>query len=78
MINKLIKKVFAAGVLAPVLLFAFASIPAGASPKVTVLAFGLFGAQSVFESEAKGAADIVAHQLTGCGKRFWERVGTQH
>jgi hypothetical protein len=63
MINKLIKKVFAAGVLAPVLLFAFASIPAGASPKVTVLAFGLFGAQSVFDSEAKGAADIVAHQL---------------
>jgi Peptidase C13 family len=63
MINKLIKKVFAAGVLAPVLLFAFALIPAGASPKVTVLAFGLFGAQSVFDSEAKGAADIVAHQL---------------
>jgi hypothetical protein len=28
-----------------------------------VLAFGLFGSQSVFESEAKGAADIVAHQL---------------
>jgi hypothetical protein len=27
------------------------------------LAFGLFGSQSVFESEAKGAADIVAHQL---------------
>jgi hypothetical protein len=63
MINKLINKVFAAGVLAPVLLLAFASIPAGASPKVMVLAFGLFGAQSVFDSEAKGAADIVAHQL---------------
>jgi hypothetical protein len=63
MINKLIKKVFAAGVLGPVLLFAFASIPAGASPKVMVLAFGLFGEQSVFDSEAKGAADIVAHQL---------------
>jgi hypothetical protein len=46
-----------------VLLLAFAPTPAGASPKVTVLAFGLFGAQSVFESEAKGAADIVAHQL---------------
>jgi hypothetical protein len=39
------------------------SVPAGASSKVTVLAFGLFGAQSVFESEAKGAADIVAHRL---------------
>ena len=47
MINKLIKKVFSAAVLAPVLLLALASIPAGASPKVTVLAFGLFGAQSV-------------------------------
>jgi Peptidase C13 family len=62
-VHKLIKKFFITGVLAPVLLLAFASIPAGASPKVTVLAFGLFGAQSVFESEAKGAADIVAHQL---------------
>jgi hypothetical protein len=46
-----------------VLFFASAPIPAGASPKVSVLAFGLFGAQSVFESEAKGAAGIVAHQL---------------
>jgi Peptidase C13 family len=63
MLSKLIKKVFAAAVLAPALLLAFASIPAGASPKVTVLAFGLFGSQSVFESEAKWAADIVAHQL---------------
>jgi Peptidase C13 family len=62
-VPKLVKKLFTAGVVAPVLLFAFASIPAKAAPKVTVLAFGLFGAQSVFESEAKGAADIVAHQL---------------
>jgi hypothetical protein len=62
-IYKTIKKLFAAGVLAPVLLLAFAWAPACASPKVTVLAFGLFGAQSVFESEAKGAADIVAHQV---------------
>jgi Peptidase C13 family len=46
-----------------VLSFASAPIPAGASPKVSVLAFGLFGAQSVFESEAKGAASIVAHRL---------------
>jgi Peptidase C13 family len=61
-ISKLIEKLFTAA-LAPVLFLACASIPAGASPKVTVLAFGLFGAQSVFESEAKGAADIVAHQL---------------
>jgi hypothetical protein len=61
-ISKLIKKLLP-GVLAPVLFLACASIPAAASPKVTVLAFGLFGSQSVFESEAKGAADIVAHQL---------------
>jgi hypothetical protein len=61
-ISKLIEKLFTAA-LAPVLFLACTSIPAGASPKVTVLAFGLFGAQSVFESEAKGAADIVAHQL---------------
>jgi Peptidase C13 family len=60
LVNKLVKEIFSAGLL--VSLLAFAS-PAGASPKVTVLAFGLFGAQSVFESEAKGAADIVAHQL---------------
>src|ERR1700759_4849651 len=61
-ISKLIKRLFT-GAFAPVLVLAYASIPAGASSKVTVLAFGLFGAQSVFESEAKGAADIVAHQL---------------
>jgi hypothetical protein len=61
-ISKLIKKLLP-GVLAAVLFLACASISAAASPKVTVLAFGLFGAQSVFESEAKGAADIVAHQL---------------
>jgi hypothetical protein len=41
----------------------FAAAPAGASPNVTVLTFGLFGAQSVFESEAKGAASIVARRL---------------
>jgi hypothetical protein len=58
-VSKLIK-LATAGLLA---FFASAPIPAGASPKVSVLAFGLFGAQSVFESEAKGAAGIVAHQL---------------
>jgi hypothetical protein len=51
------------GVLTSALLIALATVPADASSKITVLAFGLFGAQSVFESEAKGAADIVAHQL---------------
>ena len=59
--SKLIK-IVAAGLLAPVVFLASAT-PAGASPKVTVLAFGLFGAQSVFESEAKGAASIVAQRL---------------
>jgi hypothetical protein len=60
-VDKLIKEILTAGLL--VLLLAFAPTPAGASAKVTVLALGLFGGQSVFESEAKGAADIVAHQL---------------
>jgi hypothetical protein len=61
-ISNLIKERFA-GFLASVLVLACVPVPAYASSKVTVLAFGLFGAQSVFESEAKGAADIVAHQL---------------
>src|SRR4029077_3813568 len=43
--------------------FATASMSAGADPNIAVLAFGLFGAQSVFESEAKGAANIVAQRL---------------
>ena len=33
---------------------------AGAAPKVAIVSFGLFGDQSVFESEANGAAKIVA------------------
>jgi Peptidase C13 family len=49
--------------IAAVVLFVSASMPSGASPKVTVLAFGLFGAQSVFGSEAKGAARIIAQRL---------------
>jgi len=61
--SRLIKFV-AAGLLAPAAFLALASMPAGASPKVTVLAFGLFGAQSVFESEAKGAASIIAQRLS--------------
>ena len=36
-----------------------------AEPKVTVVAFGLFGDQSVFESEAKGAAGIAASRFGG-------------
>src|ERR1700730_3426551 len=57
----------AAGLLA--LVFAFAPVPdsQGAEPKpeVRVVAFGLFGDQSVFESEAKGAAQIVANVVGG-------------
>src|SRR5271169_12191 len=34
-----------------------------ADPNVAVLAFGLVGSQSVFESEAKGSAAILARQL---------------
>ena len=62
MLSKLIK-IVSAGLLAPIVFLASASMPVGASPKVTVLAFGLFGAQSVFKSEAKGAASIVAQRL---------------
>jgi hypothetical protein len=34
-----------------------------AGPNVAVLAFGLVGSESVFESEAKGAAAILAQRL---------------
>jgi hypothetical protein len=34
-----------------------------ADPNVTVLAFGLVGSQSVFESEARGSAAILAQRL---------------
>ena len=34
-----------------------------AAPKVSVLAFGLVGSESVFESEAEGAAAILAQRL---------------
>ncbi|HEY6259132.1 MAG TPA: tetratricopeptide repeat protein [Xanthobacteraceae bacterium] len=51
------------------LLFAVApaSYALGAEPKpvVQVVAFGLFGDQNVFESEAKGAAQIVASRFGG-------------
>jgi hypothetical protein len=61
----LISKSLAAGALA--LLFALApvaTVPAAETGgKVAVAAFGLFGDQSVFESEAKGAAGIVAKRF---------------
>ena len=59
-ISKLIK-LLTTGFLAAIASCAWAS--AAESPNVTVLAFGLVGAQSVFESEAKGAASIVAQRM---------------
>src|SRR5215469_11288943 len=41
------------------------SLRAETKPEVKVVAFGLFGDQSVFESEAKGAAQIMARRLAG-------------
>jgi hypothetical protein len=47
-----------------VLLVVVTSLPAvAAEPKVKMVAFGLFGDQDVFESEAKGAAQIMAGRL---------------
>jgi hypothetical protein len=63
MIFRKLIKLLAAGLLASLGLFASASMSAAENPSVTVLAFGLFGAQSVFESEAKGAAGIIAQRL---------------
>jgi tetratricopeptide (TPR) repeat protein len=54
----------AAWLLALLLAFAPASASRGA-PQAKVVAFGLFGDQSVFESEAKGAAQIVASRFGG-------------
>ncbi len=60
-IGKWLRRV-AAWLVAPVMFFAAATSAPAAHPNITVLAFGLFGAQSVFESEAKRAADIVAQR----------------
>src|SRR6266852_2077794 len=53
--------------LAASLLFALSSASHGAAfkPKVVVAAFGLYGDQGVFESEANGAARIVADRFGG-------------
>jgi Peptidase C13 family len=60
--RKLIKRL-TAGLLALMAFSASAALSAEASPNVAVLAFGLFGAQSVFQSEATGAASIIAQRL---------------
>jgi tetratricopeptide (TPR) repeat protein len=53
------------GLIALLCAFALAPVSHGAEvkPKVTVAAFGLWSDQSVFESEAKGAARIVADRF---------------
>src|SRR5713101_8515770 len=55
----------AAGLFAVLVAFFAASASQAAGSRVTVVAFGLFGDQSVFESEAKGAARIVADRFGG-------------
>ncbi|HEY1943175.1 MAG TPA: C13 family peptidase [Roseiarcus sp.] len=45
--------------------------------KVDVVSFGLWGAQSVFASEAAGAAKIVAHQFGRHGGRVIVRANTK-
>jgi peptidase C13-like protein len=57
----------AAGLLALLVVLVPASTAAWAEngSKVAIVAFGLFGDQSVFESEAKGAAAIVANRFGG-------------
>jgi len=51
--------------LALLLLFAPACPAPAAEPKIKIVAFGLFGDQDVFESEAKGAAQIMAGRFGG-------------
>jgi hypothetical protein len=60
--SKLVKRL-TAGLPALMVFLASASLSAQANPNVAVLAFGLFGAQSVFQSEATGAASIIAQRL---------------
>ena len=65
MISSLLHRA-AAGLLGLLLaVAACASDAAQPGPKVAVVAFGLFGDQSVFESEANGAARIVAKNFGG-------------
>jgi tetratricopeptide (TPR) repeat protein len=52
-------------VLAPLVL-AWSALPVrAAEPKVKIVAFGLWGDQDVFETEAKGAAQIMSQFLAG-------------
>ena len=60
--SKLVKRL-TAGLLALMAFSASVALAAEVNPNVAVLAFGLFGGQSVFQSEAAGAASIVAQRL---------------
>jgi hypothetical protein len=63
MTRKSVSSVLAAGLLALLALIPAVGPTAAEGRKVAVAAFGLFGDQSVFESEAKGAAGIVAKRF---------------
>jgi Peptidase C13 family len=64
MISAILSRVRAVGLCALLVLASgFASHAAEPSPKVTIVSFGLFGDQSVFESEAKGAARVLADRF---------------
>jgi|SRR5579871_283842 len=64
MISEFLLHLRAAGLCALLALApAFLARAAEPAPKVTVVSFGLFGNQSVFESEAKGAARILADRF---------------
>src|SRR5215472_1942635 len=63
MVSKFLFYLRAAGLCALLALAATLPAPAAPAPKMTVVAFGLFGNQSVFESEAKGAARILADRF---------------
>lgn len=58
-------KLLAAALIALFFIPAFAARAAEAGPKLAVVAFGLYGDQSVFESEANGAAQIIADRFGG-------------
>jgi hypothetical protein len=63
MMSKSVSRALAAGLLALLAWVPAASPTAAEGRKIAVVSFGLFGDQSVFESEAKGAAGIIARRF---------------
>jgi Peptidase C13 family len=63
MMSRFMSRLLATGLLALLAVVPAADPTAAEGRKVAVVAFGLFGDQSVFESEAKGAAGIVAKRF---------------